>query len=234
MRAPLPSALLGFAAALLLAILPASAQQAQRGIALPPADQPSPWDLYVTVMANPNGAEIAGLSYDRTPDKKTIEADVAALAAQLGIEPPTPKITSMGGIAAAEIELRGLTNWKTGEINLDAIVRAFKRFDRFHVAFMFLGDFPLASSESLDRGPLQVVTRRSGSSVQYDITVDQSAGEPDELPSVNASASASAMQQNNWLWLVVAAIIFFALLVSGIAYFTGRRRALTAGKDQQA
>lgn len=189
-------------------------------LVLPPADQPSPWDLYLTLFSQPGTPDQIGMSYDASPDDEVIKKDVAELARQVNQAPPELSITRDNEIAAATFALAGLTNWETGVVDLDAITRAFQRFDRFHVSCVFLGEFPLKSTESLQRGPLSVETRVSGSTVEYDITIAQ--GQGGELPSINNAGSETG--PNRMLWLVVAGIVILALAAAGVVYFSGRKR----------
>lgn len=206
---------------------PAMAQDAKRPAApprpelvLPPADQPSPWDVYLTVFSSPGAPDQIGLSYDVAPEDEVIKKDVIELARSLNQPPPEVSITRDHDIAAASFSMSGLTNWETGIVALDAVTRAFQRFDRFHISCVFLGEFPLKSTESLQRGRLSVETRVSGSTVEYDITI--APGQGGELPSINSPGSETG--PNRLLWLVVAGIVILALLAAGAVYLTGRKR----------
>ena len=125
---------------------------------------------------------------------------------------------------AVETQLTGLTDWRTGAINLDPLIQAYKRYGRFRVAFFFMGAFPMPAVQNIDRPPLRVEMRVERNTVDYRVTIDQSAGVPANLP------SAQPQKDGPWkligllaLAIVVALSVFLILNV-----IMGQRRG--AGK----
>jgi len=189
--------------------------------ALLPATAQNRLDIQVTIFSEPSGKETVAVAYDRKIPRADIDRDLAALAGHLRLPPPALKVTEERGIVVAEAELSGLTNWSTGTVNLDALINTFKRYGHFQVMCMFLGDFPLRTVENQQRGPVRVETQVNGSTVSYQIRVDQSHGVPKDIPSFN---------QRDALWPLVLGVVGLLAVLAACAYLIAyairaRRRA---------
>jgi hypothetical protein len=211
--APLPliARLLGRPLLLLLLLLCAS----------PAFAQGKAQDIVITVISTGEGADKVGIAYNRKLSEAEIRQDIATIASNLKISPPPAKIESGGGIPMVEFDLAGLADWRTGAINLDPLIQAYKRYGRFQVLFMFLGSFPMPVAENVDRPPLRVEMQVGGNVVSYRVSIDQSAGVPTNLP------SAQPQKDSPWkligllaIAIVVAVSVFLILQV-----IMGQRRA---------
>jgi hypothetical protein len=122
--------------------------------------------------------------------------------------------------------LTGLTNWTAGTVNLDAIVRSYKRIKHYRVMGLFAGNFPLVSADKMVRPPVRVEPTVSGNTVLFDVWVDQSHGVPTQVPSL-------AMRKKEPGWRTAAGIAaVLAVLIGGlglIAYVVFSRRRADAG-----
>jgi hypothetical protein len=165
-------------------------------LGLPARAQVQVPDLWVTVFCEPDGRERLAVAYNQDVGKDRIGQDIAEVAGKLGVPAPKVKITVAEGIPAAEAEFRGLADWKTGAINLDPLIQAFKRYGRFRASFFFLGDFPAQPAQSFDQPPLRVESERSGNTINYRITIDQKNGVPAAVPLTTTP------KNEGWRWIV--------------------------------
>jgi hypothetical protein len=182
--------------------------------ASPPADSAPPrpahaLDATLVIFSEGSGTDLISFGYNSVVSKAVVEQDVATLARELKQPVPKVKVAVREGITTAEARMSGLTNWATGEVALDPIIRTFQRFGHFQVGlFTFQGTFPLKSAEPIVRGALRVEVKPTGSSVIYDIRLDQGAlkGEP---PSV---------VQRPFPWVLAALLGVVTLLVMGAVF----------------
>lgn len=198
--APAPRLLLALLVFILLAPRPAAAQDL---------------DLQITVFSTGAGPDQVAVAYSTPPPEVEMSRHWAILAKDLAIPPPKPRVTRDQGITVAEAELPGLANWTTGIVNLDPLVDAFKSYGHFRVMFFFMGKFPLASAESINKPPLRVQARVSGATVQYEVWVDQTGGPPKQLPRVRETGGTplKVMLGIGVIALVVAVGVFLVLYV---------------------
>jgi hypothetical protein len=203
------------------------------GQARPAAPPPESLNLQVTVFSTPAGPDRIAVTYDGDPGNAGMQPDFDALAQALGSAPSTLKITRREGATAAEAKLSGLANWTTGAVNLDALIRTFRRFGHFQVLYFFGGNFPLQpqSAESVSRPPVRVQAQVNGSIVAYEVWVDQSRGVPDpaRLSTVPAGGDSG--------WIRWAAVLACVVVVSGgvfliVTALLARRRAETAREGE--
>lgn len=186
-------------------------------------------DIWITVFSEPSGADRVAVAYNVKLPKERLRQDMAEVARALGVPAPRLKVTEVEGIPAVEAELRGLADWRTGAVNLNPLIQAFKRYGRFRVSFFFLGDFPVQPPQSFDQPPLKVESERSGNVINYRVFIDQSHGVPASVPLVTAE------QGSDWkrilgigaLALVVAVTVF---LVVSIILGQRRRAPGTTGR----
>lgn len=214
-----PACLLPALVALLLAATSAAAQKSKAQ------------DLWITVFSAETGAEQVAVAYNEKLPEEEIQRDLAAVAAALKLPPPRVKVTSEGGIPLAETELSGLTDWRTGAIQLDPFIQTYRRFGRFGITFLFLGNFPLPPLQNIDRPPLRVTAEPHGSAVSFRVEVDQSGGVPASLP--------TADQETGPGWRLIVGIAAMALVVAVSVFLIvhvvlGSRRGRRPGATGEA
>jgi len=167
----------------------------------------------VTVFTfGPGQPDRIGIGYNKDTSRAEIEQDLRKLASLTGQAAPAMKLTpakQTGGITLADAEVSGLTNWSTGEINIDAIAETFRRLGHFRVVVLWFGKFPLKPVEPIDRGPLKIRPQASPSSVVYDIWLDQAQARG-ALPKVYARPA--WWQSQAFLW----ALTLLVLLLAGL------------------
>lgn len=200
---------------LLLLLCLARSAFAQNGP--PPAPHPpQALDANVTVFTfGPGQPDKIGIGYNKDTSRAEIEKDLAKLASLAGQAAPSAKITpakKAGGITLVDAEMSGLTNWSTGEINIDAVAETFRRFGHFRVVVLWFGKFPLKPVEPIERGPLKIHPQASPSSVLYDIWLDQAQARG-ALPKVYARPA--WWQSQAFLWGLTLLVLLLAGL--GIA-----------------
>jgi len=192
-----------------------------------PASAQAPLDVSVTIFSDPSGQERVAIGYDKPVPRSQMEQDFQALASQLNLPVPKLTVSSSAGIWVAEGELRGLTNWTTGTVNLDALIGTFRRYGRFQVMCLFMGNFPLQTVVNERRGPVEVRTQVNGNSIGYEIRVDQSQGVPKSIPSFNRGAA---------FWPLVIGILGLLAVIGASAYLIvyairARREAAPGGRN---
>jgi hypothetical protein len=210
------------AAVLMLAVAAPAAAQKSKG-----------QDLWITVFSAPTGAEQIAVAYNQKVPEARIQQDLAEVAAALKQPAPRVKVTSGGGIPLAETELSGLTDWRSGAIQLDPLIQTYRRYGRFGITFLFLGNFPLPPLQNIDRPPLRITVEPHGSAVSFWVEVDQSGGVPESLPT---AAQEDGSRWRVWLGigaiaLVVAVSVF---LVVSVVLGARRRPGAGTGGEQEA
>jgi hypothetical protein len=169
-------------------------------------------DVQITIYSyGGSQPDVMAVAYGQKVPDADIRQDFANLARDLGIAPPKVTITREGGIPVGDAELTGLANWTTGAINLDPLIRHFRRFGRFRAVYLFFGNFPLRPVENVDRPPLRIRGSASGNTADYQIWVDQSGGVPAAVP------SAFGVEKRGPDWkLALAAAAMVAVVVLSI------------------
>lgn len=191
---------------------------------------PSNIDLQLIVISSGSQPDQLAVAYATEETDEQIKQDFAEIAQQLGTGPPKVKVTrrDVGGkpIPAADAELPGLTDWRTGAINLDPLIRVYRRYGHFKVNFLFFGNYPIRPLGDVSRPPVRVAERIEGNSVSYEIWVDQSRGVPETVPTVSA-------QTNSRNLIVGVTALLLVLLGSAfliLQVLKKQRRATEAGE----
>lgn len=186
--------------------------------------------IQVTIVSNGSGRDGVAIGYDSAVAEPEARKDLEALARECGSDLKGFKYSNKAGIPVVEAKLAGLTNWKTGQVNLDAINRTFRRAPFFRVMGVFEGPFPLRAAAEWTRGPLRIQTQASdipgqekgsvaGRIVDYRVWVDQRQGVPAEIPSVFNPPP----RQTSWLpVLFVVATAAGVALLAFLAVYKGR------------
>jgi hypothetical protein len=178
----------------------------------PAVAQPEPTDFVITIFSDGSSPDRVGIAYKQeaeSPEARkaataAAQRDMEELARQMGVAPPKVRASYRGGTVGADAELSGLTDWRTGTINLDPLIQTFKRYGHFRVFFFFVGNFPLKSADDVDRPPLRVDATVQGNTVHYEVWIDQSRGVPNP-PSYNRPDSG---------WRQIVGLIAIALVVA--------------------
>lgn len=203
------AALAGIAAVLLF---PASARA-----------QAQPMDLVVTIVAvAPQLPAQCAIAYAEPLKDREIRQDLEVLAGNLRIAPLRLKIDRSHRYPTVEFEALGLVDWRTGSVNLDALVGCLRRFGAFRVICLHPLQFPESSGQVLARPPVRVETQVSPGLLDYRVWIDQSAGVPETLPVLNRPAGP------DWglvLGLASAGLGGGVALFFGVCLLLARRRA---------
>jgi hypothetical protein len=195
----------------------------------PAAWSQAPQDIVIPVIASGPGPDHVGIAYNRKLPDEQLRQDIAAVASNLKIGPPRVKLRSSGRDRLVEAELTGLTDWKTGAVNVDPILQAYRRYGNFRVLFMFLGEFPMPAPRNVDEPPLRVEMKVQGSVIDYRITIDQSNGVPGALPMV-ARVNDSAGQLTKLIGLIAMAVIVAISVFLILNVVMGQRRGGRAAR----
>lgn len=196
-------------AALILVAYPAAA-----------APDPPPPTLELQLIVVSTGAapdQLAVAFATEEPDSQ-IKQDFAAVAQELGTAVPKTRISRKDvrgkPIPAAQAEMPGLTDWTTGAVKLDPLIKVFRRYGHFRVSYIFVGAFPIRPMGNVSQPPVRVTERISGNSLSYEIWVDQSKGVPKTVPSVTSSSDPRKLIIGVMsLLLVLIGSVFLILLV---------------------
>lgn len=208
----------------------ASAPAAPPAPPSPPASTPEV-AFQITIISRGTGRDEIAVGYGKPTKAAEAKGEMQALAETLGSTVEGLKVTTDAGITVAEAKLTGLTNWKTGQVNLDVLNQAFRRARFFRIVCFFFGPFPIRAPATWVQGPLRIQTQTQeftpaqgavGRIVDYQIWVDQSRGIPARLPTVYTRT-----QKPGVPWLLVAvAVVAVGCGVFAIVYIVvaARRR----------
>ena len=188
------------------------------------AQQPKP-DVVVTVFSSGTGPDVVGAAYvDGTPAAE-IQQDLENLARETGSPPPTLNTKRRRLMPGGEAKINGLANWSAGTVNLDPIVRTFRRFGLVEVMFFFNGDFHLRPVEGLQGEGVRVDVRPNGNNVMYLVWIDHRHGP--------IAANVSVAPPGGSRWKLVASIAAIAVVVAAgvflIVSIVLQRRSHAAG-----
>jgi len=152
----------------------------------------------IVIMSIPNMPDSIGVTYNDDPGDDQVRKDLKEVARALGSTTGPIEITRRAGLPAGETNISGLADWHTGQVALDPLIQAYRRYGHFHVVYFFGGSFPLKAAEQFAQGPIRVEPHvqdtggngpngvQRGLTVDYEIWVDQKNGPPKNIPSVNA------------------------------------------------
>lgn len=203
---------------------------AQSG-APPPSPPGKDLDVAATVISyGPGRPDLISIAYDSQTKNAEIQQDFATLAQELGSAPPKVRITrdQQLKIPQGEAEVAGLTNWSTGAINLDPLIRVLRRFGHFRAGFLFAGGkYPLQQiPQGVNQGPLRVdVLNSTDQSVSYEVWINQSGGVPASLPSTNGE---TGLGWRLWVGIAAIAAVIAVSVFLIVNIILGQRRAAEA------
>jgi hypothetical protein len=202
-----------------------------------PAPDDQPLALQITVLSDGKGADEVGVAYGFPVSLEQAKRDISALANACGSPAGDLKTATRAGIVTVEAKMKGLTNWRVGTINLDALNRTFRRVSFFRVLCLFRGAFPARGTTEWRRPPLRIRAQvadlpgeKPGTVAQrivdYQIWVDQSRGIPERLPSVARGSTPGTNKSiiGAGVAATVGAALFVALAVGIGVYFRMARR----------
>lgn len=200
------------------------------GAVVPKAPPKPIVDLQLIVVSTGKAPDQLAVAFATEEPDSQIKQDFAALAQELSIATPEVRITRRDvrgkPIPAAQAELPGLTDWTTGTVKLDPLIKVFRRYGHFQVNYLFIGTFPMRPTGNVTQPPIRVAERISGNSVSYEVWVDQSKGVPDTVPSVSSKADPRKL---------IVGLIFLLLVLAGSVFailhvMKQQRRAGEAGE----
>lgn len=200
-------------------------------LAAPPATNPQ-MDLAVVVFVMPDGPDRVAVAYQTKETDEQLRQDFAEIARELGTAPPKLEITrdKAGGkeVPAVSAPLVGLTDRRTGAINLNPLIKVYRRYGHFRAQFVFFGSFPIQPMGNFNQPPVRVEEKVGDHALNYEIWVDQSHGVPDTVPTVNTGRSG---------WQAIIGIAAIALIVAGSVFLimhvmNNQRRATEAGEGK--
>ena len=194
--------------------------------AAPPGPGPQKSELMIVIMSIPNLPDSIGVTYNDDPGDDQVKKDLKEVARVLGSEAGPIDITRRAGYPSGETNISGLADWHTGQVALDPLIQAYRRYGHFHVVYMFGGSFPLKAAEQFAQGPIRVEPHvqdtgnaapgnavQRGLTVDYEIWVDQKNGPPKNIPSVGARPGLDVVRMGLVVALLGVALLIVILMV---------------------
>lgn len=165
------------------------------------------------------------VAYNAKTPPERIKQDFAEIARNVGISLPPVKVTVEEEIPAAEAAFTGLADWRTGAVNLDPLIRTYKRYGRFRVSYFLMGNFPQAPLPDFNQPPLRVEAERAGNVINYRISIDQTNGVPATVPGVTTSTGDSGRNLLVGIGAIAAVVAVSVFLVVYVLMGQRRNRA---------
>ncbi|MGV3723291.1 MAG: hypothetical protein ACO1SX_20525 [Actinomycetota bacterium] len=176
-------------------------------------DAPTPnLELQLIVVSTGAAPDQLAVAFATQEPNSQIKQDFADIAQELGTAVPEVRITRKAvrgkPVPAAQAEMPGLTDWATGKVKLDPLIKVFRRYGHFRVNYIFVGAFPIRPMGNVTQPPVRVAERISGNSLSYEIWVDQSKGVPASVPSVSSKSDPNK--------LIIGVISLLLVLVGSV------------------